>query len=158
MTTSDSEWQRVTTSGKTSGNEWQQVTTSTTTSDNEWQPVTTSTTTSDNEWQPVTTSDNKWYSEWQRVKMSDSKWEQWYSKLKRHSTLQRMDDCHHFNDKKRYTTTLRDGWLQLEQLNKGFLRFHKKAVVLIKVLISSCCQKLSVLCNPWKNGWLQPLR
>ena len=108
--------------------EWQRVTTN----DNEWQRVvkrmTTSGTTSDNEWQRVTTSDNKWYNKWQRVKMSgkewqwmamsDSKWEQWYSEWKRHSTLQRMDDCHHFNDKKRYTTTSRDGWLQLEWLNK----------------------------------------
>ena len=81
-----------------------------------------------NEWQRMTTSDNKWYIKWQRMKMSDkewqrmamsdSKWEQWYSKWKRHSKLQRMDDCNHFNDKKRYTTTSRDGWLQLEWLNK----------------------------------------
>ena len=28
-------------------------------------------------------------------------------------------------------------------------------MVLIKVLISSCCQKLSVLYNLWKNVWLQ---
>ena len=112
-TTSDNEWynkwQRMTSDNEWY-NEWQQMTTSGKTSDkndNEWY-----------EWQRMTTSDNKWYSEWKRVKMSDSKWEQWYSKLKRHSTLQRMDDCHHFNDKKRYTTTSRDGWLQLEWLNK----------------------------------------
>ena len=79
---------------------WQRVTTN----DNEWY----------NEWQRVTTSDK----EWQRMAMSDSEWEQWYSEPKRHSTVQRMDDCHHFNDKKRYTTTSRDGWLQLEWLNK----------------------------------------
>ena len=78
------------------------------TSSDEWQ------TTSDNEWQRVTKSDK----EWQRMAMSYSEWDQWYSEWKRHSTLQRMDDCHHFNDKKRYTTTSRDGWLQLEWLNK----------------------------------------
>ena len=104
------------------------MTTSGTTSDNEWQRVIASGKTSDKEWQRVITSDNKWYIEWQRVKMgdkewqrmamSDIKWEQWYSEWKPHSTLQRMDDCHHFNDKKRYTTTSRDGWLQLEWLNK----------------------------------------
>ena len=32
--------------------------------------------------------------------------------------LQRMDDWRAFNDKNRYTTTSRDGWLQLEWLNK----------------------------------------
>ena len=37
---------------------------------------------------------------------------------KRRSTLQRMDDCHPFNGENRYTTTSRDGWLQLEWLNK----------------------------------------
>ena len=50
--------------------------------------------------------------------ISDSESEQWYSERKRHSTRQRMDDCHHFNDKKGYTTTSRDRWLQLEYLNK----------------------------------------
>ena len=34
------------------------------------------------------------------------------------STLQGMDDCHPFNDKNKCTTTSRDGWLQLEWLNK----------------------------------------
>ena len=41
-----------------------------------------------------------------------------FNDKKRYSKLQRMDDCHHFNDKKRYTTTSRDGWLQLDRLNK----------------------------------------
>ena len=68
LTTSDNEWQRVTTSGTTSDNEWQQVTTSGTTSDNEWQRVTTSGTTSDKEWKWVTKSDN----EWQWVTASES--------------------------------------------------------------------------------------
>ena len=80
---SDEEWQRV----------LQRVTTSATTSDNkcynEWQRMTTSNTRSDKEWQ-----------KWQQMAMSDSEWQQWYSEWKRHSTLQRMDDSHHFNDKK----------------------------------------------------------
>ena len=123
VTTNDNEWQPMVQRVTMNDNEWQRVVQRVTTNDNEWQRVvqrvTTSGTTSDNEWQWVTTSDNKWYNEWQRVKMSDkewqrmamsdSKWEQWYSEWKRHSTLQRMDDCHHFNDKKRYTITLRHG-------------------------------------------------
>ena len=79
---------RVTTSGTTSDNEWQrvvqQVTRSGTTSDNEWY----------NEWQRVTASEK----EWQRMVISDSEWEQWYSEWKLYGTLQRMDDCDHFND------------------------------------------------------------
>ena len=40
-----------------------------------------------------------------------------------------MDDCRAFNDKDRYTTTSRAGWLQLEWLNKPiYLRFSKKVV------------------------------
>ena len=116
------EWKRVTTSGTTSDNKWQRVTTSGTTSgttsDNEWQRMTTN----DNEWQwmvqRMTKSDNEWYNEWQKIAMSDSEWQQWYNEWKRHSTLQRMDDCRRFDDKNRYTTTSRDGWLQLEWLNK----------------------------------------
>ena len=88
------EWQRVTTNDNECYNEWQQMTTS----DNEWQRMTTSDTTSDNEWynewQRVTASDK----EWQRMVISDTEWEQWYSEWKLYSTLQRMDDCHHFND------------------------------------------------------------
>ena len=99
------EWQRMTSSGTTSYNEWQWVTTSGTTSNKEWY----------NEWQRMTTNDK----EWQRMAMSDSEWEQWY---------RRMDDCHHFNDKKRCTTTSLDGWLQLEWLNKFSVRFYKKVI------------------------------
>ena len=51
-----------------------------------------------------TTSDK----EWQRMAMSDSEWKQLDSEWKRHSTLERIDDCHHFIDKKRYTTTSRE--------------------------------------------------
>ena len=36
-----------------------------------------------------------------------------FSCQNKYSTLQGMDDCHSFCDKKRYTTS-RDGWLQLE--------------------------------------------
>ena len=104
VTTSDKEWQRVTTNGTTSYKEWLGVTTSGTTNDSEWQRMKTSGTTSGKEWQ--------------RMAMSDKEWGQWYSEWKRQSTPQRMDDCHHFNDKKIYTTTSRDGWLQLEWLNK----------------------------------------
>ena len=98
----------MTTSGTTSDNGWQRVV----------QPVTTNGTTNDNEWQRVATSGTTSDKELRRMTMSDSEWDQWYSEWKPHSTLQRMDDCHHFNDKKRYTTTSRDGWLQLEWLNK----------------------------------------
>ena len=103
-TWSDNEWQQMTTSDNEWYNEWQQMTTS----DNEWY----------NEWQKVTTSDTTSDNEWQQMAMSDSEWQQWYNEWKRHSTLQRMDDCRPFNDKNRYTTTSRDGWLQLEWLNK----------------------------------------
>ena len=69
------------------GKEWHWMTTSGTMNDNEWY----------NEWQQVTKSDNKR----QRVTTSDSKWQwvtpnnsKWYNERERHSTLQRMDDCH----------------------------------------------------------------
>ena len=88
--------------------QWQRVVQRVTTNDNEWQQVTTSGATSDKEWQRVI----------QRVTSSDSEWQEWYNQWKRHSTLQRMDDCRPFNDKNRYATTSRDGWLQLEWLNK----------------------------------------
>ena len=64
---------------------------------NECQRMTTSDNERYNEWKRVTTSDK----EWQRITVSDSEWEQWYSEGKQHGTLQRMDDCYHFNDKKR---------------------------------------------------------
>ena len=64
VTTSDNEWQRVTTSGTTKDNKWQRVVERVTTNDNEWQQVTRSGKTSDKEWQRgihrVTTSDSKW--------------------------------------------------------------------------------------------------
>ena len=87
----------------------------------------TSGTSSDNEWQRMATNDNKWQrvttvcttndKEWQWMAISDSEWEQPYSKWKPHSTLQRTDVCHHLNDKKRYTTTEKDVWLQWEWFN-----------------------------------------
>ena len=51
VTTSENEWQRVTTSGTTSYNEWY----------NEWRVI-----------QRVTTSDNEWYNKWQRVTTSNT--------------------------------------------------------------------------------------
>ena len=127
VTTSDNEWQRVTTSDTTSDNEWQVVVQRVTTndnSDNEWQWVvqqmTTSGTMSDNEWKRVIRNEK----EWQRMRKSNNKWQwvtasdsKWYNEWKQQSTLQRMDDCHPFYDKNRYTTS-KDGWLQLEWLKK----------------------------------------
>ena len=78
-----------------------------TTSDNEWY-----------EWQRATASDATSENMWQQLEMSESKWQQWYNKWKQYSTLQRRDDCHPFNNKKQYTNTSRDGWLQLEWLDK----------------------------------------
>ena len=101
-TWSDNEWQRVVQRVTTNGNEWrvvQRVTASGTTSDKKWQWVIQRVTTKSNEWQWVTAVVQP-------------------VKRKRHSTLQRMDDCHTFNDKNRYTTTSRDRWLQLEWLNR----------------------------------------
>ena len=117
-TTSDNEWQRVTTIGTTSDNEWQRVTSSGTTSDSEWYNEWQRMTTSDNQWQRVTPSNATSDSEWQQIAMSDSEWQQWYNQWKQYSTLQQTDDRRIFIDKNRYTTTPRDGWLQLEWLNK----------------------------------------
>ena len=100
--TNDKNWQRVVQRVTTNDNEWL------TTSDNEWQRLTTSGKTNDKEWQLVAESDK----EWQWVTASDSEWQQLYSEWKRRSTLQIIDDCHHFNDKKRYTSTSRDEWLR----------------------------------------------
>ena len=111
------EWQRMTNSDNEWCNEWQWMTTSDNESYNEWQRMTTS----DNEWQHVVRRVTKSENEWQRVRTNGNEWQQVravYSEWKRHRTLQRMDDCHHFYDKKRYNTTSRDGWLQLEWLNK----------------------------------------
>ena len=69
-TSSDNEWQRVTTSDTTSDNEWQQATTKGKEWYNEWQRVVQRMTTSDSERQRVTTNDNEWYKEWQRVTIS----------------------------------------------------------------------------------------
>ena len=81
--TSDAEWQRVLqkmiTSGTTNGDKWQRVVQRVTANDNEWQCMTAS----ENKWQWVAAHDRKWYNEW-----------------KRHSTVQRMDDCHQKNRKR----------------------------------------------------------
>ena len=47
----------------------------------------------------VTTSDTTSENEWQQMSMNDSEGQHCYNELKRHSTLQRMDDCRPFNDK-----------------------------------------------------------
>ena len=73
------EWQRVTTSDNEWYNEWQRMTTS----DNEWY----------NKWQIVTASNTTRDNEWQQMAVSDSEWQQWYNEWKRHSALQRTDDC-----------------------------------------------------------------
>ena len=46
--------------------------------------------------------------------------------MKTAHALQRIDDCRPFNDKNRYTTTSRDGWLQLEWLNKCTLKITNR--------------------------------
>ena len=117
-TSSDSEWQRVVQRVTTSDNEWQRVAMSGTTNGNEWRRMTMSDNEWCNKWQRVTMSNTTSDNEWQQIAMSDRDWQQWYNQWKRHGTLQRIDDCRPFNDKNRYTTTSRDGWLQLEWLNK----------------------------------------
>ena len=117
VTTNDSEWynewQRMTMSGATSDNEWyqwQRVVQWVTTNDNEWQQVTATGTTSDKEWQRViqgvTASENK--CQWVIASSSSGT-------TNENSTVN--DSCA-FNEEKRYTTTSRDEWLQLEWLNK----------------------------------------
>ena len=90
-------------SGTSSDNEWQQVVLQMTTSDNEWY----------NKWERMTTNDN----EWQQMTISDSEWQQVVQRMKRHSTLQRMDDWHLYYDKNKYTSSS-FGWLQIQWLSK----------------------------------------
>ena len=52
------------TNGTSSDNEWQRVTTSGATTDKEWQRVIQRVTTNDKEWQRMTTSDNEWCNNW----------------------------------------------------------------------------------------------
>ena len=87
-TSSDIEWQRVTTSDNKWYNEWQWVTTSDIEWYNEWQReiqrVTTSCTARDNEWQRMTTSnkkwqwvtenDSEWWNKWIRMRVSKIEW------------------------------------------------------------------------------------
>ena len=97
MTTSDNEWQRVT-SGTTSGNEWQRVVQRVTTSGNEgyneWQRVIQRVTTRDKKWQWVTASDRSGttnengpvhFKEWMIAILSITKTDT--------LLLQRMDGC-----------------------------------------------------------------
>ena len=95
-TSSDNEWQRMTTSDNEWYNEWQRMTTS----DNEWQRVV----------QQVTTNDSEWYNEWQRVVQrvakSNSKWQRVTANgNKRHrvrAVVQRMKTVQY---------TSKNGWL-----------------------------------------------
>ena len=90
-----------------------------TTSDNEWQWVRTSGTTSDSEWLRVTTYDNEWQRVIQQVTINGNEWQRVTAVVQQmKTTIQKMDDCHPFNDKIRFTTTSRDGWQQLDSLNK----------------------------------------
>ena len=112
MTTSDSEWQRVTRSGTTSDNEWQRMATS----NNKWQRVTAN----DNEWQRVTKVAQRVrtnHIEWQQMTMIDSEWQKVIQRVKKTHLLQKMDDCNSFYNKNTPVTS-RDGWLILEWLNK----------------------------------------
>ena len=63
-TTSDSEWQRVTTNDSKWYNEWSRVVQRVTTSHNEWQRVTTN----DNEWRWMTGSGTTNENEWKQLK------------------------------------------------------------------------------------------
>ena len=127
---------------------------------------------SDEKWQRVlqrvTTNDNEWYKEWQRVTtvaVNGNEWQRVTAVVQRMKTAQYTSKngwLLSFQWQKQIHYYFKDGWLQLERLNKQtFLKVFQESnwqiAVLIKVLISSCCQKLSVLYNPWKNGWLQPL-
>ena len=67
------EWQWVATNGTTSDNEWQLVTTN----DewyNEWQRVAQRVTTNDNEWQRMAKSNNEWQGMTTSSTTSDSEW------------------------------------------------------------------------------------
>ena len=86
-----------------------------------------SATSSDNEWQRMATSDNEWCSEWQRMTTIDNKWQrvttngnEWQ---RVRAVVQLMKTSKNgwlpsFEWQKRCATTSRDGWLQLEWLNK----------------------------------------
>ena len=105
VTTSDKEWQRVTTNGTTSYKEWLGVTTSGTTNDSEWQRMKTSGTTSGKEWQRVTTNGN----EWQRER----------------AVVQRMKTAEY---------TSKNGWLPSFQWQKDIHYYFKGWMAAIRVV------------------------
>ena len=85
----------------------------------EWHWMTTSDTTNSNEWQWGVQQVTKSGSEWQRVTTNDNEWQQTIL-----SGTTNENDTVHFKElmtalkhKSKYTTS-RDGWLQLEWLNK----------------------------------------
>ena len=118
---SDNEWQRMTTSNNEWYNKWQRVI----------QPVTTNGTTSDNEWQRVVQRVTMKDKEWQQMTMSDSEWQKVVQRLKKAHLLQKMDDCNSFYNENRHTTS-KDGWLILEWLNRLPLTSSKKVAGLNK--------------------------
>ena len=94
VTTSDKEWQRVTTNGTTSYKEWLGVTTSGTTNDSEWQRMKTSGTTSGKEWQRVTTNGNEW--QWVRAVVQRMKTAEYTSKNGWLPSFQWQKDIHYY--------------------------------------------------------------
>ena len=133
VTTSDNEWQRVTTSGTTSDNERQRVTTSGITSHNEWQQwqrmatsdewqrMTTSGTTSDNGWQRVTTSGTTSGKEWKWVTKSDSEW-QWWQQVR--AAVQTMKTAQY---------TSKNGWLPSFLWQKEIHYYFKGSMAAIRL-------------------------
>ena len=87
--------------------------------DNEWERVAQRVTANDYEWQRMTTSDKEWQRVIQQVTINGNEWQRVTAVVQQmKTTIQKMDDCHPFNDKIRFTTTSRDGWQQLDSLNK----------------------------------------
>ena len=129
-TSSDNEWQRVTTSDNEWYNEWQRVYNEWQRVYNEWQRVVqrvaTSGTTSDNEWynewQRMTTSGIERYNKWQSVTTSDSKW-QWVTALT--AVVQRMKTA-------KYTSN--NGWLPSFQWQKQIHYYVKGWMAAIRVV------------------------
>ena len=119
VTTSDNEWQRVTTSGTTSDDEWQRVVQRVTTNDNEWQRMTTSDNEWYNEWQGMTTSDATSDKEWQRVTTNSNEWQRVTAVVQPMKTAQ-------------YTS--KNGWLPSFQWQKQIHYYFKGWMAAIRVV------------------------
>ena len=103
-TSSDNEWQRMTTIDNEWYNEWQQMTASDNEWYNEWQRGVQRVTTNDNEWQrvvqQVTKSDKELYKEWQRVTTNSNEWQRVTALVQPRKTTQytsKINDCRSFN-------------------------------------------------------------